>query len=434
MATIAAYTGPSAGHVHPMAGVLLELRRRGHRIRLRTLRAAVPRLRALGIRADAIDPRIERLELDDWRVRSIRDDLHSIMSTFLARAELEGPDLRGLLDHVRPDAVLTDLNCWGASAVAEASGLPWATVAPYAPFVRSEGLPPYGPGFRPGRDPVARIRDAAFDRLVLRPAEARALQERNALRARLAGLPPAASNDDLVRRAPLTIVASAEPLEYRHLDWEPDLQLVGDVAWEPADPMPRALRDLDGPIVLVTTSSELQLDDEIVRTALEALRDEPVTVVATMPAGIDPRIRVPDNAHVVEFAPHGPLLERAVCAITYGGTGVTVKALARAVPCVVVPWGRDQFEVAARVEHAGAGVRVRRRQLRPAALRAAVREARGMRAGAQAVAEGIRAAGGASRAADLVEERLLAPGAGSGAPDRAALAADDGADPGGPAR
>lgn len=406
MATIAAYTGPSAGHVMPMVGVLVALRARGHRIRLRTTRAMLPRMRALGLQADAIDPRIERLELDDWQSRSLRDDLHSIMSTFLERGELEGPDLRSLLDASRPDLVMTDINCWGAAAVAEASGLPWVACSPYAPFVRSAGLPPYGPGFAPGDGPIARARDALFDRLVLRPAEARALRERNALRARVAGLPPAASNDDLVRSAPLTLVASAEPLEYRHVDWEPDLQLVGDVAWEPPEPMPRSLRGIEGPIVVVTTSAELQLDDQIVRTALEALREEPVTVVATMPAGVDPRLEVPPNARVVEFAPHGPLLDRAMCAITYGGTGVTVKALSRAVPVVVVPWGRDQFEVAARVEHAGAGVRVHRRRLTPAALRAAVREASGMRSGAQAAAEGLRAAGGAARAADLVEARL----------------------------
>ncbi|HET8868741.1 MAG TPA: hypothetical protein VFM87_10465, partial [Agrococcus sp.] len=71
-----------------------------------------------------------------------------------------------------------------------------------------------------------------------------------------------------------------------------------------------------------------------------------------------------------------------------------------------VPWGRDQHEVAARVEHAGAGVRLGRRQLTPERVRDAVRRARGMRAGAEAVAAGLRAAGGAARAADLVEERL----------------------------
>ena len=106
------------------------------------------------------------------------------------------------------------------------------------------------------------------------------------------------------------------------------------------------------------------------------------------------------------FLPHGPVLDRAVCLITHGGMGVTQKALERRVPVVVVPWGRDQFEVAARVEHAGAGVRMPRSRLTPDSMRDAVRRARRMQSGVEAVAAGLAAAGGAPRAADLIEEQL----------------------------
>jgi UDP:flavonoid glycosyltransferase YjiC (YdhE family) len=57
---------------------------------------------------------------------------------------------------------------------------------------------------------------------------------------------------------------------------------------------------------------------------------------------------------VRQFVPHGAVLDRACCAITHGGMGTTVKALDRGVPVCVVPFARDQAEVARRVEMAGA--------------------------------------------------------------------------------
>ena len=406
MALIAAYTSPAIGHVYPFAGVLLELHRRGHRIRLRTLASQVDRMRMLGFATDAIDARIEQIPFDDWRARRVLDGMRRVGEIFCERGTLDGPDLQGLIDDSRPDLVMTDVNTWGAAAVAERSGLPWVALSPYTPFVRSPGTPPYGPGLAPMAGPVGALRDAVVRRGVLEAAVRLVLPGLNAMRAQVAGLPPVASVDEAVRRAPLMLVTTAEPLEYRHDDWAPRLQLVGPVSWEPPVAAPAWLDAVEGPVVLVSTSSDYQGDTDIVRVALEALRDEPVTVVATMPAGARLGFPPPPNARVAEFVPHSAVLARAVCAITHGGMGVTQKALARHVPVVVVPWGRDQHEVAARVEHAGAGVRLGRRQLTPERVRDAVRRARGMRAGAEAVAAGLLAAGGATRAADLVEERL----------------------------
>ncbi len=65
--------------------------------------------------------------------------------------------------------------------------------------------------------------------------------------------------------------------------------------------------------MLVTTSSEFQDDGRLVQAALDALAEERVTVVATVPAGDSARFRVPANARVERFIPHGPVLDRAVC-------------------------------------------------------------------------------------------------------------------------
>jgi UDP:flavonoid glycosyltransferase YjiC (YdhE family) len=97
----------------------------------------------------------------------------------------------------------------------------------------------------------------------------------------------------------------------------------------------------------------------------------------------------------------------AACAITHGGMGATQKALACGVPVCAVPFGRDQFEVARRVQVARAGSRLPAARLDPARLRAKVREAITCGDGARRVAAGYAAAGGPAAAADAIEQRLL---------------------------
>jgi UDP:flavonoid glycosyltransferase YjiC (YdhE family) len=115
----------------------------------------------------------------------------------------------------------------------------------------------------------------------------------------------------------------------------------------------------------------------------------------------------PPNARVEAFLAHGPILERAACVVSHGGMGVTLKALAAGVPVCVVPFCRDQFEVARRVEVAGAGTRLHHKRLTPRRLREAVQAAVSMKAGAQRAAQGFARAGGAQAAADAVEEILV---------------------------
>jgi MGT family glycosyltransferase len=203
-------------------------------------------------------------------------------------------------------------------------------------------------------------------------------------------------------------IIAANELEYPQTNWGDAVQLIGPCMFEPAmDTVPHWLTAIDRPIVLVTTSSQKQADEKLVKIAMTALADEPVHVVATLPAGLPSDITLTQNATVVQFVPHGPVLDRAVCAITHGGMGGTQKALARGVPVCVVPFGRDQFEVARRVEVARCGTRLPAKKLTAARLSAKVRQAMTMTDGARRVAAGFAATGGVARGADLIEQRLL---------------------------
>jgi UDP:flavonoid glycosyltransferase YjiC (YdhE family) len=406
MAKILAYTSPARGHLFPLIPILDELRLRGHEIILTSLASEAEAMRARGFDAHRMDPQIEAIEHDDWRGRSQRESLARVMRAFRARAAFEVPDLRRAVADERPDAILVDINCWGAQAVAAASGRPWATFCPYPIPLPSPDAPPYGPGFAPARGGLGRLRDRLLGPVVRGTYERAALPAMNASRIGL-GLSPLRDVNEWLNSQPLVLYLTAEPFEYPHREWPDNIVMVGPCDWSPDAEPPQWLDQLEHPIVLVTTSSEFQNDGRLVRTALEALSGEPFTVVATLPASDIGDARVPANARVERFVPHAPLLDRAVCAITHAGMGATQKALARGVPVCAVPFARDQFEVARRVEVAGAGTRLSAKRLRPDRLRGAVHEAIRRRAGAARIAEAFAAAGGPGAAADALEKRVL---------------------------
>jgi MGT family glycosyltransferase len=184
--------------------------------------------------------------------------------------------------------------------------------------------------------------------------------------------------------------------------------MVGPLPWEPPSVAPSWLTNDARPLILATCSTEFQNDGLLIETTLAALAHDPVCVVATSGAVDTAGWAVPHNVHLEPFLAHGPLVARAQVVICHGGMGITQKALAAGVPVVVVPFGRDQIEVARHVEVAGAGVRLPRAQLSPERLREAVNKARGMTAGARRVAQGFHQAGGAQAAADVLEELLPA--------------------------
>jgi UDP:flavonoid glycosyltransferase YjiC (YdhE family) len=142
MATILAYTSPALGHVFPISALLTELSRRGHKIHLRTLSTGVETGQRLGFVTDAIDPRIEAIVHDDWKAPNIRAALKMAIEVFCRRAVHEVSDFTDAVARVRPDAVLVDVNCWGALSAADAGDIPWLCFTPYTPFLKSPGVPP----------------------------------------------------------------------------------------------------------------------------------------------------------------------------------------------------------------------------------------------------------------------------------------------------
>src|SRR5215208_4971439 len=181
MARYLVYTSPARGHLYPVVPTLEELRRRGHEVVVRTLASEVGLLGGLGFEAESIDPAIERKEHADWRAR-------------------------------------TPI---GAVAVAETTGIPWATWCAYFLPTPSRDAPPFGLGLPPARGPLGRLRDRLLSP-VLFGIYNRQAPELDAVRTEL-GAPPVGRIERAMLRAPLMLYMTAEPFEYPRSDWPPSV-------------------------------------------------------------------------------------------------------------------------------------------------------------------------------------------------------------------
>jgi MGT family glycosyltransferase len=422
MGRLLSYHSASTGNTFPAIDMLLELRRRGHEVHVRTRASDVGQFAALGLRAAPIDPRIEQIEVDDWSARTQVESFRRLIRGYYAWAQLEIPDLRQAIAEVRPDAVIVDSNCMGGMYVAEASGLPYAVYCPYPPAFRSDDVPPHGLGLRPARSGLGRARDRLWRTLgdrVLVPD----LRRFNELRHGL-GLPPLRTLDEQFLKSDLFIAFTAEPYDYHRSDWPPQVRLVGPGLWEPPSDPPPWLDQEGRPLVLVTASTVFQLDAKLIATALEALASEDVAVVATTAAQDPAQFQAPPNARVEQFLPHGRIVARASCVVCHGGQGITQRALSAGVPVCVVPFTRDQFDVARRVAVNDAGVRLHHRRLNADRLRGAIYAARAKRPGAERIARAFANAGGSPAAASAIEELLSARGQGDKREQAVATAQD----------
>lgn len=405
MARVLAYTTPMLGHLFPIVPVLDVLQARGHEIHLRTKASHADATAARGWQVQPVDPAAEAVKHDDT-TGSVRNRLRHAIAAFVRRGSVDAPDLKRAIASARPDVLLIDANSWGAQAAAEASGLPWASFMPYPLAVPGPGVPPFGPGLPPARGALGRLRDRLLTPVFVGGFASMILPGINELRAH-EGLPPLSNGLEIFARPPLLIYFTAEPFEYHREHWPANVVMVGPCAWEPPSDPPAWLDEDPRPLVLVSTSSDYQGDERLVTTAFAALADrDDLRVVATMPSADTDGIAVPANGRIERFAPHGPLLDRAATVICHGGMGVTQKALAAGVPVCAVPFGRDQAEVARRLEVCGAGTRLPASRLSPKRLRRAVEDAMARRERARQVAAAFRDAGNGEAAASAIEVLL----------------------------
>jgi len=119
-------------------------------------------------------------------------------------------------------------------------------------------------------------------------------------------------------------------------------------------PLPEWVEQLGGerPAVLASASTVGAADTQLVAAVGEAVDGEDVDVVLTVAAaGTLPPL--PENVRVVRITPHGSLLPRVAAVVSHAGNGTVTRAACAGVPLLLLPDGKDQFDVARGAAAAG---------------------------------------------------------------------------------
>lgn len=307
-----------------------------------------------------------------------------------------------LLEEMQPHAVVSDILTLAPALAAELAGVPRATLIPHIYPVVEPGLPFFAVGLQPPRTPLGRSVWRAGQR-ALNVGLEQGRRDLNRQRARL-GLPPTERFHGGISPE-LALVGTFPQLEYPRR-WPAGVEVTGPLSFEVPHPEIE-LPPGDAPLVLVAPSTAHDSGNHLVRTALTALAEEPVRVVATTNRVVPQTpIEVPGNALLVDWLSYSQLMPAASLVISHGGHGTVARALSAGTPLLVSPFIGDMSETAMRVSWAGTGLSLPWRLCRPAPLRWAARRILDDPSFARRAAElaaWAEANDGAARSAELVE-------------------------------
>jgi UDP:flavonoid glycosyltransferase YjiC (YdhE family) len=416
-ALLAAFGDP--GHAFPMIALGRALADRGNEVTLQTWRRWRVHVEAQGLRfAAAPEYQVfpsgpEPLDFYEAAVQATGDTLP------LVREE-------------EPDVVVADILTLAPALAAELEGRPWATLIPHVYPHGEPQFPIYSLGARLPRTAAGRALWRAAQGPIARGLELGRL-ELNRARAQL-GLEPLAHVHGGISRE-LALVATFPQLEYPR-SWPAHVHVVGPLIWEqPAAEVALPATATGGgdsaehggerPLVLIAPSTAQDPEHTLLRAALRGLAGARVRVLATYNRRLPPGpLPVPRNTRVVEWVSYSRTMPRCEVVVCHAGHGTLVRALTCGCPVVACPAVGDMNENAARLDWAGAGVRVPRRFAYPRALRMAVERALAepsIRARAGQLAEWMAAHDPGATAAALVEHLALRGPAASteGVPARA---------------
>jgi MGT family glycosyltransferase len=383
------------GHAFPMIALGRALCDRGHDVTLQTWTRWRRHVEAEGI-AFAPAPEYEVFPSGPEPLDFYEAVVHATRDTL------------PLLRELQPDVVVADILTLAPALAAEIAGVPGATLIPHVYPHGERHFPIYSLGARLPRTALGRRLWRRAHGQVDRGLE-RGRRELNLTRSRL-GLPALAHVHGGISRR-LALVATFPQLEYPRR-WPEHVHVVGPLMWEPpADDV--QLPPGDAPLVLIAPSTAQDPEHTMLRAALTGLAAADVRVLATWNRRLPPRpLPVPANARVVDWVSYSRTMPRCDVVVCHAGHGTLARALSSGCAVVACPAVGDMNENAARLDWAGAGVRLPRRFVAPRPLRLAVERTLAqpsIRARARQLGDWARTHDAGALAAELIERLAAQP-------------------------
>ncbi len=334
--------------------------------------------------------------------------LRRVIQDMAAATDMLCRELPQALRDAGVDLLVCDQMEAAGGLVAEAAGIPCVSVACALPINREPGIPlpvmPWRYAATPRDHEVQRASTQVYDhmmgahaRVIQAHAQAFGITPRSALHeclSPLAQISQTTPSFDFPRRALPAGFHAVGPLRPAHMQVMPELGL-----------------SAQRPFVFASLGT-LQGQRRVLlgRIARACLHAEVQVLIAHCGGLTDPEagaLRVPGRVWVTDFAPQQAVLARADAVISHAGLNTALDACAAGKPVLALPIAFDQPGVAARLVHAGAGLKASPRWASSRTLGTLLRrllDEPAFAANARRLGAEIAAAGGAERAADIIEQ------------------------------
>lgn len=355
---------PMSGHLHPILALARELSERCEVVVL-SAPSAQPRIARAGLHGEPLltaddEGLLARVVDPGYRVGSHPGRLYTQFQRALRLQERVYHQLRARYERSRPDLVIADFTLATVGLACDQRDVRWWTSHPSPCAVEcADGPPAYFGGLRPATGAVSRMLHAAGR------SATRAFKRTVAWSAR--GRLGALGFEGLYRDDGSERIYSSERLlllgvpEFEFpRTWPAAATFVGPALYTPPSDHPDPPFVDGARHVLVTLGTHVQWAKEEMASQIRQLarsRPDVQFHVAMGMQGDTVRSRS-ENVLRVPFVDYDRHLPRYDIVVHHGGAGVLYHCLQAGRPAVVWPVDYDQFDHAARLEHAEAAIRV----------------------------------------------------------------------------
>jgi UDP:flavonoid glycosyltransferase YjiC (YdhE family) len=356
----------SLGDLHPCIALALELKRRGHRVTMATTEHYRGKVEELGIEFYSLRPNWDPTDRDLIRqCEELKRGLEVLYRKLLL------PELRGTYDDLISVAASADLMIaselvYAAPLVAEKLGLRWVSeiLSPLSFFSSHD------PSLLVNLPSLIHLRKAGWRtyRMGLNLGRLATRHWSNPVRDLRRQLGLRADCDPIFRdkySPDLVLALFSRWLAEPQADWPPQTVQPGFVYFDRQQADDAASAELtaflaagDAPIVFTQGSTAVHNAGDFYEVSLEAARQLGRRAVL-LGAKTSPRVHGTDIL-VLPYAPYSQIFPYGVVNVHQGGSGTTGQALRAGRPMLVVPYGWDQPDNAARIERLGTGLHVSR--------------------------------------------------------------------------
>jgi len=351
----------SAGDTYPLAGLALEIQRRGHDVSFITNGYFEPLARRLGLDYVELGTREEYLELsshaDLWSPsRSFRYMFEKGIQPYMR------PQYETVTELYRPGETLVVATAlgFGARIAQEKHWIPTLTVHLQPGVFWSQHEPPRLPMMFQGASVPNWLVQLQYWAGVKYVIDRIACPVVNKFRAELELVDPVRNIPKWWNSHYKVMGFFPEWYASKQPDWPQQTQLTGFPLWDENDdePLPASVQeflDAGDPPIVFTPGSAMQVGERFFAAAVEACRILGCRGMLMTRFSAHLPATLPADVQHFEYASFKQLLPHAAAIAHHGGMGTTAQALRAGIPQLIMPMAHDQPDNANRLKQFGVG-------------------------------------------------------------------------------